>query len=410
MTRPLRLTNIKANGGKKSSVRLLTSLLVASSSVTFACSQGTEDLPGAAGSSANASGAGAMSGAPAGGTSSGGVASAGASSAGQAGSASGASSGAGGAGSNAGGTGGGSNGGAAGSGGAVSGGAGGAAGAGGAVEACDPKDQGPAPSAVNVQAKGAAFTGTQQVVVETDPGLSGATIFRPKELKPGARYPIVAWAQGGCSQNGTSNPEFNGEIASHGYLMIADGTPNGQGNRAQTTDYKAMGAPLVKYLDWAIAENDRPCSQYYRALDTTKIAVFGWSCGGLMTEGAATDPRVTTFMINNSGMLSFDQKIADAMHTPGLILLGGQSDAAYPNGMNDFAKIGKIPLVVASVDVGHGGTYQADNGGSFAKVDLAWLDWWLKGDEGPNGKGLFLGAGCGLCSDSAWTIQSKNFP
>jgi dienelactone hydrolase len=267
----------------------------------------------------------------------------------------------------------------------------------------------PAPTPVNTTPTGAPYTGPNQVVVELDPALPEATIFRPKQLNAAARLPIVVWAQGGCAMNGLANPEFNAEIASHGYLMISDGAPHGNGNRAQVNDYQSMGEPLVKYVDWAIAENARPCSQYYQRLDPTKIAVFGWSCGGLMAEGASSDARITTFMINSSGMINYDQKIVDGMHTPALIVLGGESDIAYPNGMNDYAKITKVPVVVASTDVGHGGTYQADNGGSFAKVDLAWLNWWLKGDEGATGKGMFVGAGCGLCTDAKWKLQSKNF-
>ncbi|MET0795695.1 MAG: hypothetical protein ABW061_29525 [Polyangiaceae bacterium] len=57
----------------------------------------------------------------------------------------------------------------------------------------------------------------------------------------------------------------------------------------------AMGAPLLAHVSWAIAENDKPCSAYYQSLDTTKIAANGFSCGGLMAEGTAGDPRIATW-------------------------------------------------------------------------------------------------------------------
>ncbi|XXR63935.1 alpha/beta hydrolase [Sorangium sp. So ce388] len=238
--------------------------------------------------------------------------------------------------------------------------------------------------------------------------MSGRTIYRPKDLGGAERYPIVAWGEGACSLNGTTNPDFLGELASHGYLVISDGEPNGSGSRPMVNDYKAMGQPLLESLDWAIKENGRPCSQYYRSLAADKTAVMGWSCGGLMAEGAAGDPRVTTAVIWSSGMIEPDQRILDALHAPIAFILGGQGDVAYPNGTRDYRNINDVPAVLASTDVGHGGTYGQDNGGVFGRVGVAWLGWQLKGDMGATGKGMFVGASCGLCTDRAWTIESKN--
>jgi hypothetical protein len=273
------------------------------------------------------------------------------------------------------------------------------------------------PTKVNVSFTGKAFSGTHEVVVETDPGLPKFTIFRPKDLVPGKNYPIIAWGQGGCSTNGLSNPEFNGEFASQGYLSIADGTPNngaggGCGTSAQM-DLKS-GKCLLDAIHWAIKENANPCSQYYQSLDTTKTAAFGWSCGGIMSEGAGSmkDPVLTTFMLNSSGQTSANQATIDAFQKPVLFLEGGSGDMAYANGKRDFEaiKTGAVPAMFISTGVGHGGTYTQDNGGSFAQVDLAWLNWWLKGDMGATGKGYLVGSTCSICSNSAWEVMSKNLP
>jgi hypothetical protein len=56
--------------------------------------------------------------------------------------------------------------------------------------------------------------------------------------------------------------------------------------------------------------------------------------------------------------------------------------------------------------VGHGGTYNQDNGGDFAKFAIAWFGWWLKDDLSSSGKGMFVGPNCGLCN-TYWDIQSK---
>lgn len=288
------------------------------------------------------------------------------------------------------------------------GGGGGAAGGSGGGATCLPGDELPAPTPVDVNEQGAPFSGAHEVVVETDPGLPGYTVYRPQDLGGGAKYPIVTWGQGGCSLNGTTDPDFLGEIASHGYLVIADGEPNGSGSRPQGSDYKTMGLPLLAPIDWAIEENDRACSQYYQSLEVSKVAVMGFSCGGLMAEGASSDPRLTTVMLWSTGMLEPDPQVIEDMHAPTAIILGGPGDIAYENGTRDYEDIDHIPVLLASTDVGHGGTYAQDNGGAFGEVAVAWLGWWLQGDLGATGKGMFVGPSCGLCSDSDWTVESKN--
>ncbi len=57
-----------------------------------------------------------------------------------------------------------------------------------------------------------------------------------------------------------------------------------------------------------------------------------------------------------------------------------------------------------------GGDLFTSHGGDFAKIDLAWLNWWLKGDETATGKGVLVGSSCSYCSDSAWEVKSQNLP
>ena len=61
-----------------------------------------------------------------------------------------------------------------------------------------------------------------------------------------------------------------------------------------------------------------------------------------------------------------------------------------------------------SKDIGHGGDLRDAGGGDFTKLNLAWLNWWLKGAEGPAGKGLLVGSGCSYFADSAWEVKSAN--
>jgi hypothetical protein len=270
-----------------------------------------------------------------------------------------------------------------------------------------------ASKAVNTNATG---SGPHKVVVETnaDSGINEGTIFRPMDLGGTEKYPIFVWGEGGCSQNGLSNATAMAEIASHGYFVIADGTPNSTaGNRSMnTSDIAGMGKPLLAYVTWAIAENGKACSAYYQSLDTTKVASNGFSCGGLMAEGTAGDPRITTWGLNSSGLFSANQAFYKTVHTPVLIVLGGPSDIAYENGERDYDNISAlgIPIMLFSKDLGHGGDLFAARGGDFTKIDLAWLNWQLKADETATGKGLLVGAGCSYCTNSAWEVKSKNIP
>ncbi len=261
----------------------------------------------------------------------------------------------------------------------------------------------------------ASGTGPHDVIVETnsDPGIKEGTIFRPADLGGAEKYPIFVWGEGGCSQNGLSNATAMAEIASHGYFVVADGTPNGSGNRTMDRSKLAeMGAPLVAYIDWAIAENEKPCSAYYQSLDTAKVASNGFSCGGLMSQGTVLDPRIVTWGVTSSGMAGANQDFYDLIHTPVLFVEGGTGDVAYDGGKEGYQATSKltVPVLWFSKDLGHGGDLFQRDGGDFTKLNLAWLNWWLKGDETATGKGLLVGAGCTYCSDSAWEVMSANVP
>jgi dienelactone hydrolase len=253
-------------------------------------------------------------------------------------------------------------------------------------------------------------SGPHKVVIETssDPGIDEGTIYRPEDLGGTERYPIYIWGNGGCAQQGLSNQAANAEVASHGYFVVADGTPMGGGGNRSLGGADA-GKPMIAYIDWVIAENRKPCSKYYHSIDTTKIATNGFSCGGLMAEATAGDQRLTTWMINSSGAFMADQALYEATHGPVLIVLGGASDIAYENGKRDYENLSKLswPLMLFSKDIGHGGDL-FEGGGDFNKLNLAWLNWWLKGDETATGKGFLVGTGCSLCQDSAWEVASVN--
>ena len=135
-------------------------------------------------------------------------------------------------------------------------------------------------------------------------------------------------------------------------------------------------------------------SRFYQKVDTTHVAAMGMSCGGLMSYGASADPRIATVGIWNSGMFDpKDQKIIDGIHSSVIIITGGDSDIAHDNGKKDFEVMPpRVPIFYGVYpSVGHGGTYNHDNGGPFGQVAVAWLKWQLQGDTSAKGKGYFVG-------------------
>jgi hypothetical protein len=64
---------------------------------------------------------------------------------------------------------------------------------------------------------------------------------------------------------------------------------------------------------------------------------MGMSCGGLMSYGASSDPRIATVGLWNSGMFDpKDQMILDGIHSSVIIITGGDSDIVHDNGKKDF--------------------------------------------------------------------------
>jgi dienelactone hydrolase len=308
-----------------------------------------------------------------------------------------------------------------------------------------------APAGSGPQAKPTG-SGPYSAIIEGDPGAPGHTIYRPENLSafsPKNTLPVVAWGNGGCANSNTFYAPFLAEIASQGFLVVAIGpfTPgetSSRGGMGGGTGSGTKSAQLLEALDWATAENKRQDSKYYQKLNPSKFAVFGHSCGGLQALEVAPDPRVSTVLVMDSGVvggggapkigmpqggapkveapragapqggapkmpmggaMAIGKDILQKLHSPVIYIIGGEKDIAYPNAVDDFAKIDKVPVAMANIDVGHGGTYNQPNGGEFGIVAVSWLKWQLKKDE-TAGK-MFSGESCGLCKNDKWKFEKK---
>jgi hypothetical protein len=268
-------------------------------------------------------------------------------------------------------------------------------------------------------------SGRYAAVMEMDKTLADHTVYRPAEIsKVQGKLPVVSFGNGGCINIGSAFKTLLGEVASHGYLAIATG-PIGPPAGGPSGREQSKTESLVKAIDWAIAENARKGSPYYGRIDTTKIAVAGQSCGGLQAIAVGADPRVTTVLVLNSGIIRGGIPTPDGgtrqpagylpasdadlpkLHTPMLYLIGGEKDQAHRGAEGDFEAIQKVPVFNANTPVGHGGTWGQPGGGAMGKVVIDWLNWRLKGDDAA--AKTFNGDPCGLCKDTAWTVKRKNW-
>lgn len=273
-------------------------------------------------------------------------------------------------------------------------------------------------------------TGRYAALKEIDPSLAEHVIYRPANLDSlgTTKLGVYVFGNGGCTDDGASARLHLLEVASHGYLAIAPGRIyNGPGKTQRPAARPAptgpdsppatVAAQLREAIDWALAENARKGSRYFGRIDPNAVAISGYSCGGVQALLNAKDPRVATVVIMNSGLfvngptrmggMETGKELLADLHTPTLYVLGGSTDIAYVNGMDDFAKIAHVPVAVANIETGHGGTYWEPNGGAAAQVVVSWLDWRLRGDA--KGSAMFLGAQCGLCADPKWKLETKGF-
>jgi dienelactone hydrolase len=286
-------------------------------------------------------------------------------------------------------------------------------------------------------------TGPYAAMKEEDSSLPDHVVYRPRDISALGKQKlgVVAWGNGGCSDDAASTRFHLLELASHGYLVIASGkvlsgpgapprpapaaAPNGAppgpppaGQPRQLPPPKTTAAQLTQAIDWALKENARAGSPYQGRIDPKAIAVSGFSCGGVQAIATAKDPRVATAVFQNTGLfesggnampgMDVPKEALKDIHTPVIYILGGSTDIAYKNGMDDFQRINHVPIAVANIETGHGGTYFQPNGGAAAQVAVNWLQWQLRGES--KAKAMFVGKDCGLCKDPQWKLEKKKIP
>lgn len=262
--------------------------------------------------------------------------------------------------------------------------------------------------------------GEYSAIATEAPTLAGITIYRPEDLsvfEGDKKLPILLWGNGACANTTEEHKNFLNEIASHGYIILGIGPLDQLQQRNEVSRQRTNASQLLAALDWIIAQDADESSTYFGKIDTSKVAAMGMSCGGLQAIEISDDPRITTTVVCNSGILPSRSPMAampnltkedlKKFHGPVLYLMGGPSDIAYNNAMDDFSRVDHVPIAMTNLDVGHGGTYRQPHGGAYSSVALAWLNWQLKGNAAA--AKMFVGEDSQLKNDPDWTIDTKNF-
>ncbi|MBQ7571905.1 MAG: alpha/beta fold hydrolase [Bacteroidaceae bacterium] len=256
-------------------------------------------------------------------------------------------------------------------------------------------------------------TGMFKAVAVQEQAMKDFVVYRPKDLlhahaRQGA-LPVLIFGNGGCADTSVGYERMLTEVASHGYIVVAIGEMQNYLNERATGQTES--SELMRGLDLMLQLNRTKGTDYYRFIDTTRIAAAGHSCGGAQVLYNAGDPRLKTYLILNAGM--GDMEMAGAsraslprLHAPILYIVGGPSDVAFTNAQKDYDRIAHVPVCLANHPAsGHGGTYGQPYGGDYGRLVLDWLDWHLKGRQ-EKAKTFLTEKPEGY---DGWELKAKNF-
>lgn len=173
-------------------------------------------------------------------------------------------------------------------------------------------------------------SGKYPSAMKVDPALPGHTIYAPA-TPPDVEMPFLTWGNGACGTNphgaangqgafGTGYDNFLKEIASHGYVIAANGPMSG--SQSHNKDVRAS-------LDWAKGGG----AKAYGKVDVSKIATMGHSCGGL--EGMSVsykNPDVKLTMMFNIATFFDDKRfLLKELKAPVAWFVGNPTDMGYEN-------------------------------------------------------------------------------
>lgn len=304
-----------------------------------------------------------------------------------------------------------------------------------------------------------AQTGTpaNPVTIEVEATLPTHTLFYPAS-KAKQPLPLIVWENGGCANDPTGVTPLLSELAAHGYFVIAKGFKGGQAprppgenasNRAPPPQWQgptltpeAIAAGdmptgqifpsqgpfskepdelMLKAIAWARKQGEETKSRFHGQIDTNRIGLTGYSCGGFTAlQVAPLEKSVASVIIFNSGMhpgwtLEQGRELASTFR-PGMPVAwinGGTTDIAFVGGQRDWTLVkNTTPSLHAEYEFasnGHGAFYASP--ASMTKLGVIatnWFDYTLRSGDA-KARAYLLDKPCGFCSDALWSVKTKNW-
>lgn len=269
-----------------------------------------------------------------------------------------------------------------GTGGATSGGSAGSGGAGGGGSTLPPTDD---------YSKSGPFATT--VNMNVGPG-NGYTVYRPSTLgQDGFKHAPIVFGPG-IGQSVTVHATMLTNFASHGFVVV--GTPVLNGGPGNASNLKSM----EDGLEWILAQNEAMGSVYQGKLDVSRAVSMGYSVGGTAAVQLGGHAAIaTTVSIHGHTAMS-------AMHGPLLQTTGTKDTVGLPLQQQTYMS-SQVPTFLATLTNADHGYIQNAGGGEQRPAIVAWMRYWINGDEGA--KRYFFGADCVLCKAPWENPQRKNW-
>ena len=235
--------------------------------------------------------------------------------------------------------------------------------------------------------------GTHKAMVALYEDIPGCMIYRPVNILHAASkttLPIVLFSSG--QQHSVDFERFLTEIASFGYIIIADGSYSYEDDvlkLLKPADVQSLRKALLTLRE----KSEEKGSVFNGVLDFSNVAYMG----RLSAPEMLSDLNLMTY-------LCLDSSISDP-HKPSLFIVGSLDEKTYAKAKADLDNAGKSFVAAASIPIGREGTYSEAYGGSYSTIAIQWLEWQLKGKEWS--RKIFTGEEC-ICMYSGWEIEYRN--
>jgi hypothetical protein len=214
------------------------------------------------------------------------------------------------------------------------------------------------------------------------------TIFRPACMKDGETYPVITWANGTCGLTQGYAPLLS-TVASHGFVVFA--------SNSTWTGTPPTNMVQLRALDYAKSLNEDPTSVLYQKLNLDKIGAMGHSQGAGATVTAASDSRIKSLIVWNTGTSNNKPFLdvsgeRDVTSTTPASMAMATGNAPQPGAWIYYHQV----LQTGGRTTGH--LVLMEQPDRVVDMAVAWWQYQLNGDQ--EAAKMFLGDSCGLCNMS----------